>query len=1033
MNKRLYSLLIAGSMVFSMLPVNILAEEVKEEVLPECDCKEQCTSEEEAVINSECPVCGIENADLIECIGTPYKALMASIDAELSDITGKGYSYTAATKTLTIISDEGNTAWLEEASAKELQATITTLVIEEGVNTFEIDFFKNCKELVTMSIPHRVTTIMMNSLYGFSKLRTLTVAESNTHYKSVGNVLFSKDGTQLIIYPGEGTNRDYTIPAGVTSIKPAAFYENKMLTSVNIPSSVTSIGTQAFYRCTSLENVAFASNNQLISIENFAFIECNKLTSLILPSIAPTLNGVTFPTTTWLYIPVNGTGYDEGGWAIAYKDRLTTIKPLAFTDNASYDIPISSEGISIAKVNVKVGVNGDVNGGTRPYIFTATGLPAGITITSAGVISGKPTAAGAAGTATITVTDSASPVATQRITINYGEIIGSDIDIVSTAKAAVEGATFANTTQAIHANETAIKNYVKDIATTAVNNPSVGITVTTANYTAPIAGTSASPAGTNGSYVFTITVSKGNQSQITTSKTITIAATPYSSSGGSTGGSSSGSITVTPPSMNEVNSPIEAEIMIDSIVDDQGHALVKVYDKMMRDAISEAKKNGNKNNGIAIVLNVETGNKAVNEITVNLPKLVQEQVIKAKIMNILVVVDNPDIQIMMNLDAVTEINKQAKSDVSLNARKVTVVENRPAFELTVNYGDDKQVEDLKKGNVSVSIPYTLQNNEFAGNVYAVYLDENNQEQRIEASSYDSMEKVVRFSTNHFSTYGVGYKQDVPTMSDIANYWAKEEIEYVVSRGLLVGSSDSMFYPDLAVTRDMLVSALAIMSDIDEDAYLDWAIKNKLLTSKFSLEDEVSREEMAMILNNYAKSQGFTLPRTRELITFSDDSEISNQARSAVKAMQMAGVMMGKDKNKFDPTSQATRAEVSVAIKRYNELLMDLRTAQGFDKNDSGSVFYYEAGKPVTGDQTILGKDYEFGKDGILIKKAQPTEQWVADGKHWYYMKEGVTLRNSWIASDAIGSKWYYVNNEGQMVRSTIINGFTIGYDGVWIR
>ena len=48
------------------------------------------------------------------------------------------------------------------------------------------------------------------------------------------------------------------------------------------------------------------------------------------------------------------------------------------------------------------------SGGTGPYTFTATGLPAGLVISSAGQITGTPTAAGTS-SATFTVTDSSTP------------------------------------------------------------------------------------------------------------------------------------------------------------------------------------------------------------------------------------------------------------------------------------------------------------------------------------------------------------------------------------------------------------------------------------------------------------------------------------------------------------------------------------------------------------------------------------------------------------------------------------------------
>ena|GEM_PF-4568135 len=67
---------------------------------------------------------------------------------------------------------------------------------------------------------------------------------------------------------------------------------------------------------------------------------------------------------------------------------------------ASADIPAMTVGTAITPVNVAV------TDGVDPFTYSATGLPAGLSINSTtGVISGTPTTAGGAGTATITVTD----------------------------------------------------------------------------------------------------------------------------------------------------------------------------------------------------------------------------------------------------------------------------------------------------------------------------------------------------------------------------------------------------------------------------------------------------------------------------------------------------------------------------------------------------------------------------------------------------------------------------------------------------
>ncbi|QHI71019.1 hypothetical protein [Aminipila terrae] len=64
-------------------------------------------------------------------------------------------------------------------------------------------------------------------------------------------------------------------------------------------------------------------------------------------------------------------------------------------------------------------------------------------------------------------------------------------------------------------SEDIIKDTLKSTATTEINDNGVTVTINKESYTEPVAGTSADPTGTNGSYEFTVTVSKGSQTQKT--------------------------------------------------------------------------------------------------------------------------------------------------------------------------------------------------------------------------------------------------------------------------------------------------------------------------------------------------------------------------------------------------------------------------------------------------------------------------------------------------------------------------------------
>lgn len=120
----------------------------------------------------------------------------------------------------------------------------------------------------------------------------------------------------------------------------------------------------------------------------------------------------------------------------------------------------------------------------------------------------------------------ANDTKTITMTINEGE--DPDTTAVNDAKTAAENENYSDMNQGTATDEEAIENAIKAEAEAAVNDNSITVTINKLSYTAPIAGTSANPGGTNGSYVFVITVSKGGQIQTTAQKTITITATAYS-------------------------------------------------------------------------------------------------------------------------------------------------------------------------------------------------------------------------------------------------------------------------------------------------------------------------------------------------------------------------------------------------------------------------------------------------------------------------------------------------------------------------
>ena len=154
--------------------------------------------------------------------------------------------------------------------------------IPEGVTTVNSGAFYYPKHLETIKIPKSLTTFDISALANCLTVKSYEVDSDNPNYKSVGGVLFNKNGTTLIHYPIANNSTTYTIPSGVTKINSEAFSGNEYLTKVIIPDSVSEIGGAAFSGCTSLASIEIPEG--VTKLEGSTFNECSNLTSVRLPS-----------------------------------------------------------------------------------------------------------------------------------------------------------------------------------------------------------------------------------------------------------------------------------------------------------------------------------------------------------------------------------------------------------------------------------------------------------------------------------------------------------------------------------------------------------------------------------------------------------------------------------------------------------------------------------------------------------------------------------------------------------------------------
>ena len=175
-------------------------------------------------------------------------------------------------------------------------------------------------------------------------------------------------------------------------------------------------------------------------------------------------------------------------------------------------------------------------------------------------------------------------------------------------------------------------------------------------------------------------------------------------------------------------------------------------------------------------------------------------------------------------------------------------------------------------------------------------------------------------------------------------WYHSAVDYVLSEGMMSGVSQYEFAPDDTLTRAMVVQILWAMEgrpqvnylmqydDVSESAWyaeaVRWGVSEGIVSgyseSTFGPEDPVTREQLALILYNYARSAGYDADEGgTSILEYNDYDSISAWALEAMEWSVNAGLISGKDGSRLDPAGTATRAEAAQMLMNLDLLLSEV--------------------------------------------------------------------------------------------------------------
>lgn len=236
--------------------------------------------------------------------------------------------------------------------------------------------------------------------------------------------------------------------------------------------------------------------------------------------------------------------------------------------------------------------------------------------------------------------------------------------------------------------------------------------------------------------------------------------------------------------------------------------------------------------------------------------------------------------------------------------------------------------DLNKTYTLGGIDYTIL---YCGDGFTMFND--SKVLKAGDASYTDAQMIVDYIENKLGgTIGEEYAKPqgrISVNTDIkGSDWFYEAADYVLSNGLMTGTSDTTFTPNGALTRGMLVTVLYRMAGspkvegkvsekfsdcTDGSWYADavlWASANKVVDGyedgTFKPTKSINRQEMAKVLYGYDKIGGKTAEGITEKLTYTDLDAIADWALEAVTYCTAEKYLAGSN-GAFSPKGTATRA------------------------------------------------------------------------------------------------------------------------------
>lgn len=239
--------------------------------------------------------------------------------------------------------------------------------------------------------------------------------------------------------------------------------------------------------------------------------------------------------------------------------------------------------------------------------------------------------------------------------------------------------------------------------------------------------------------------------------------------------------------------------------------------------------------------------------------------------------------------------------------------------------------------LTLTAPLGEENAGYWANLY--HYDEDADALNFETSAQIAEDGSVQLQFSHASQYAIvidDHSHAALPFSDVnEGDWFYDVVTYVYNAGLMTGTSDDAFSPNVATTRGMIVAILHRLegspvvtanafSDVDADDWyaqaVNWAASEGIVggfgDGTFAPNAPITREQMASILYRYSAYKGMDVSARADLSRYSDAAAIGDWATDVLSWAVGEGLLSGVTDDSLAPQGAATRAQVAAILQRF---------------------------------------------------------------------------------------------------------------------